>query len=65
MFWRKLKIIVEQKHYQRDKRFSIKYGQLYYKENRLFIGDSDCQVDKIHDIHEGSDNTSHNVSLSW
>ena len=67
----KLKITVEQKYFQRDwledekkqildnsKRFSIKSGQLCYKESRLVIANKDCQVDIIYDFHEGSGNTS-------
>ena len=49
---------------QTTKRFSIKNGQLYYKESRLVIADKDRQVDIIHDIHEGSGNTSHSKAMS-
>ena len=35
----------------------------YVKENRLVIADKDCQVDIIHDIHKGSDDTSHSKAM--
>ena len=44
--------------------FSIKNGQLYYKESRRVIADKDRQVDIIHDIHEGLGDTSHSKAMS-
>ena len=46
------------------KQCSIKNGQLYYKESRLIIADKDRQVDIIHDIPEGSGDTSHSKAMS-
>ena len=46
------------------KQCSIKNGQLYYKKSRLVIADKDRQVDIIHDIHEGSGDTSHSKAMS-
>ena len=46
------------------KRFSIKNGQLYYKGSRTVIADKNCQVDIMHDIQEGSGNTSHSKAMS-
>ena len=67
MIWKKWKIIVEQKPFQKRvtgkwekvnlrqtaNQFSIKIWQLYYKESRLVIADKDLQVDIIPDINEG------------
>ena len=66
MILKKLKITVEQKLFQwswqekekrqffnfrqTSKRFSIKNGQLYYKESRITIAGKDRLVDIIHDI---------------
>ena len=49
---------------EKAKPFSIKYGQLYYKESRLVIADKDRQADIIHDIQEGSVDTSHSKAMS-
>ena len=44
------------------KPFSIKNGQLCYKESTFVIADS--QFDIIHDIHERSGDTSHSKAMS-
>ena len=49
---------------QISKWFSIKNGQLYCKESRIFIADKDRQVDIIHDIHAGSGDTTHPKAMS-
>ena len=49
---------------EKAKRLSIKNGQLYHKESRIVIADKDRQVDIIHDIHEGSGDTSHSKAMS-
>ena len=46
------------------KRFSIKNGQLYYKESRLVIADKDRQANIIHNIHKRSGDTSHSKAVS-
>ena len=46
------------------KQFYVKNGQLYYKESRTVIADKDRQVDIIHEIHEGSGDTSHSKTMS-
>ena len=46
------------------KRFSVKNGQLHYKESRIVIADIDHQVDIIHDIYKGSGDTSHSKAMS-
>ena len=45
------------------KQFSIKSGQLYYKENKLFIANKECQFDIIYDIHKGSGDASHSKAM--
>ena len=78
MIWKKLKISVEQRIFPKrlariaekasfrrnTKWFSIKYRQLYYKEDRRVIADKDCQVDIIHDIDQGLGDTSHSKAKS-
>ena len=44
---------------QTAKRFSIKNGQLYYKDSILVIADKDRQVDIIYGINHGSGDTSY------
>ena len=43
--------------------FPLKW-QLYYKESRTIIADKDRQVEIIHDIYEGSGDTSHSKAMS-
>ena len=46
------------------KQFSIKNGQLCYKESRRVIAAKNRQVDIVHDIHKGSGDTSHSRAMS-
>ena len=49
---------------QTAKRFSIKNGQLYYKDSILVIADKDRQVGIIYGLGHGSGDTSYSKAMS-
>ena len=64
-FPKRLAVKGEKANFRRTaKQFSIKNGQLYYKESRTIIADKDRHVNVIYDIDEGSGETSHSKAMS-